>query len=79
MRVVFMGDSHQDMLAQPLFGGFFPGNPYLKGISDGVAYDAAMVSRFSRGECSRYSQSLVVIWRGTNDRAGNTTGPIRWR
>jgi hypothetical protein len=28
-RVVFMGDSITDMWAQPQFGGFFPGKPYV--------------------------------------------------
>src|ERR1700694_1516759 len=28
-RVVFMGDSITDMWAEPQFGGFFPGKPYV--------------------------------------------------
>ena len=72
-RVVFMGDSITDMWAQPRFGGFFPGKPYIdRGISGQTT--PQMVLRF-RADVMALRPKVVVILAGTNDLAGNT-GPI---
>ena len=72
-RVVFMGDSITDMWAQPRFGGFFPGKPYIdRGISGQTT--PQMVLRF-RADVIALEPKVVVILAGTNDIAGNT-GPI---
>jgi lysophospholipase L1-like esterase len=72
-RVVFMGDSITDMWAQPRFGGFFPGKPYIgRGISGQTT--PQMLLRF-RADVIAIQPKVVVILAGTNDIAGNT-GPI---
>jgi hypothetical protein len=72
-RVVFMGDSITDMWAQPQFGGFFPGKPYVdRGISGQTT--PQMLIRF-RPDVLALQPRVVVILAGTNDIAGNT-GPI---
>jgi lysophospholipase L1-like esterase len=72
-RVVFMGDSITDMWAQPRFGGFFPGKPYIdRGISGQTT--PQMLLRF-RADVIALQPKVVVILAGTNDLAGNT-GPI---
>jgi lysophospholipase L1-like esterase len=72
-RVVFMGDSITDVWAQPRFGGFFPGKPYLdRGISGQTT--PQMLIRF-RPDVLALQPKVVVILAGTNDIAGNT-GPM---
>jgi lysophospholipase L1-like esterase len=72
-RVVFMGDSITDMWAQPQFGGFFPGKPYIdRGISGQTT--PQMLVRF-RPDVIALQPKVVVILAGTNDLAGNT-GPM---
>jgi lysophospholipase L1-like esterase len=72
VRVVFMGDSITDMWAQPKFGGFFPGKPYIdRGISGQTT--PQMLIRF-RPDVIALKPQVVVILAGTNDLAGNT-GP----
>jgi lysophospholipase L1-like esterase len=72
-RVVFMGDSITDMWAQPQFGGFFPGKPYIdRGISGQTT--PQMLIRF-RPDVIALQPKVVVILAGTNDLAGNT-GPM---
>ena len=72
-RVVFMGDSITDMWAQPQFGGFFPGKPYVdRGISGQTT--PQMLIRF-RPDVIALQPRVVVILAGTNDIAGNT-GPM---
>jgi lysophospholipase L1-like esterase len=71
-RVVFMGDSITDLWAQPRFGGFFPGKPYVdRGISGQTT--PQMLLRF-RQDVIALRPEVVVILAGTNDVAGNT-GP----
>jgi lysophospholipase L1-like esterase len=72
-RVVFMGDSITDMWAQPRFGGFFPGKPYI-GRGIGGQTTPQMLLRF-RAEVLALQPKVVVILAGTNDLAGNT-GPM---
>jgi len=70
---VFMGDSITDMWAQPQFGGFFPGKPYIdRGISGQTT--PQMLVRF-RPDVIALRPKVVVILAGTNDLAGNT-GPM---
>jgi lysophospholipase L1-like esterase len=72
-RVVFMGDSITDMWAQPRFGGFFPGKPYVdRGISGQTT--PQMLLRF-RPDVIALQPKVVLILAGTNDLAGNT-GPM---
>jgi lysophospholipase L1-like esterase len=72
-RVVFMGDSITDAWAQPRFGGFFPGKPYIdRGISGQTT--PQMLIRF-RPDVIALQPKVVVILAGTNDIAGNT-GPM---
>ncbi len=72
-RVIFMGDSITDMWAQPQFGGFFPGKPYVdRGISGQTT--PQMLIRF-RPDVLALQPRVVVILAGTNDIAGNT-GPM---
>jgi lysophospholipase L1-like esterase len=72
-RVVFMGDSITDLWAQPRFGGFFPGKPYIgRGISGQTT--PQMLIRF-RPDVIALQPKVVVILAGTNDIAGNT-GPM---
>jgi lysophospholipase L1-like esterase len=72
-RVVFMGDSITDAWAQPRFGGFFPGKPYIdRGISGQTT--PQMLIRF-RPDVIALQPKVVVILAGTNDLAGNT-GPM---
>ncbi len=72
-RVVFMGDSITDIWAQPQFGGFFPGKPYIdRGISGQTT--PQMLIRF-RPDVIALRPQVVVILAGTNDLAGNT-GPM---
>jgi len=72
-RVVFMGDSITDLWAQPRFGGFFPGKPYVdRGISGQTT--PQMLIRF-RPDVLALGPKAVVILAGTNDIAGNT-GPM---
>ena len=72
-RVVFMGDSITDAWAQPRFGGFFPGKPYVdRGISGQTT--PQMLIRF-RPDVLALQPKVVVILAGTNDIAGNT-GPM---
>jgi lysophospholipase L1-like esterase len=72
-RVIFMGDSITDIWAQPQFGGFFPGKPYIdRGISGQTT--PQMLIRF-RPDVIALQPQVVVILAGTNDLAGNT-GPM---
>ena len=72
-RVVFMGDSITDAWAQPRFGGFFPGKPYVdRGISGQTT--PQMLIRF-RPDVIALQPKVVVILAGTNDIAGNK-GPV---
>jgi lysophospholipase L1-like esterase len=72
-RVVFMGDSITDMWANPQYGGFFPGKPYVdRGISGQTT--PQMLIRFRR-DVIDLKPAVVVILAGTNDLAGNT-GPM---
>jgi lysophospholipase L1-like esterase len=72
-RVVFMGDSITDLWAQPRFGGFFPGKPYIdRGISGQTT--PQMLIRF-RPDVVALQPKVVVILAGTNDIAHNT-GPM---
>jgi lysophospholipase L1-like esterase len=72
-RVVFLGDSITDLWAQPRFGGFFPGKPYVnRGI--GGQTTLQMLIRF-RPDVIALGPKAVVILAGTNDLAGNT-GPM---
>jgi lysophospholipase L1-like esterase len=71
-RVVFMGDSITDLWANPRYGGFFPGKPYIdRGISGQTT--PQMLIRF-RADVIALKPKVVVILAGTNDLAGNT-GP----
>ena len=71
-RVVFMGDSITDSWDDPLYGGFFPGKPYVnRGISGQTT--PQMLIRFRR-DVIEHKPKVVVILAGTNDVAGNT-GP----
>ena len=71
-RVVFMGDSITDSWADPIYGGFFPGKPYVdRGISGQTT--PQMLIRF-RPDVIALKPRVVVILAGTNDIAGNT-GP----
>lgn len=71
-RVVFMGDSITDSWADPIYGGFFPGKPYIdRGISGQTT--PQMLIRF-RPDVIALQPKVVVILAGTNDIAGNT-GP----
>ena len=71
-RVVFMGDSITDSWDNPIYGGFFPGKPYVnRGISGQTT--PQMLIRFRR-DVVELKPKLVVILAGTNDIAGNT-GP----
>lgn len=71
-RVVFMGDSITDSWDNPVYGGFFPGKPYInRGISGQTT--PQMLIRF-RPDVIAHKPKVVVILAGTNDLAGNT-GP----
>ncbi|HJT67975.1 MAG TPA: SGNH/GDSL hydrolase family protein [Pyrinomonadaceae bacterium] len=71
-RVVFMGDSITDSWDDPVYGGFFPGKPYIdRGISGQTT--PQMLIRF-RPDVIALKPKVVVILAGTNDIAGNT-GP----
>lgn len=71
-RVVFMGNSITDSWDNPLYGGFFPGKPYVnRGISGQTT--PQMLIRF-RDDVINLKPKVVVILAGTNDIAGNT-GP----
>src|SRR5215212_997228 len=71
-RVVFMGDSITDSWDNPVYGGFFPGKPYVdRGISGQTT--PQMLIRFRR-DVVELKPKVVVILAGTNDLAGNT-GP----
>ena len=71
-RVVFMGDSITDSWDNPIYGGFFPGKPYIdRGISGQTT--PQMLIRFRR-DVIELKPKVVVILAGTNDIAGNT-GP----
>ena len=71
-RVVFMGDSITDSWDNPVYGGFFPGKPYInRGISGQTT--PQMLIRF-RPDVIAHQPKVVVILTGTNDLAGNT-GP----
>ena len=73
LRVVFMGDSITDSWDNPVFGGFFPGKPYInRGISGQTT--PQMLIRF-RPDVIAHRPKVVVILAGTNDLAGNT-GPM---
>jgi lysophospholipase L1-like esterase len=72
-RVVFMGDSITDSWDDPVYGGFFPGKPYInRGISGQTT--PQMLIRF-RPDVLAMKPKVVVILAGTNDIAGNT-GPM---
>src|ERR1043165_9149145 len=72
-RVVFMGDSISDSWDDPIYGGFFPGKPYIdRGISGQTT--PQMLIRF-RPDVIALKPRVVVILAGTNDLAGNT-GPM---
>src|SRR5690242_19627091 len=72
-RVVFMGDSITDSWDDPIYGGFFPGKPYIdRGISGQTT--PQMLVRF-RADVIDLRPRVVVILAGTNDLAGNT-GPM---
>jgi lysophospholipase L1-like esterase len=69
---VFMGDSITDSWDNPVYGGFFPGKPYInRGISGQTT--PQMLIRF-RADVIAHKPKVVVILAGTNDLAGNT-GP----
>src|SRR6476660_985853 len=71
-RVVFMCDSITDACDDPVYGGFFPGKPYIdRGISGQTT--PQMLIRF-RPDVIALKPRVVVILAGTNDLAGNT-GP----
>ena len=71
-RVVFYGDSITDSWDDPIYGGFFPGKPYVnRGISGQTT--PQMLVRF-RPDVIALKPRVVVILAGTNDLAGNT-GP----
>ena len=71
-RIVFMGDSITDLWDEPMYGGFFPGKPYVnRGISGQTT--PQMLLRF-RPDVIALKPKVVVILAGTNDIAGNT-GP----
>jgi lysophospholipase L1-like esterase len=71
-RVVFFGDSITDSWDDPVYGGFFPGKPYInRGISGQTT--PQMLIRF-RPDVIDLKPKVVVILAGTNDLAGNT-GP----
>lgn len=71
-RVVFLGDSITDAWSMPVYGGFFPGKPYVnRGISGQTT--PQMLLRF-RPDVIALQPKVVVILAGTNDIAGNT-GP----
>lgn len=71
-RVVFMGDSITDSWDNAIYGGFFPGKPYInRGISGQTT--PQMLIRFRR-DVIELQPKVVVILAGTNDIAGNT-GP----
>lgn len=71
-RVVFMGDSITDSWDDPVYGGFFPGKPYInRGISGQTT--PQMLIRF-RQDVIALQPKVVVVLAGTNDIAGNT-GP----
>jgi len=73
LRVVFMGDSITDSWDNPVYGGFFPGKPYInRGISGQTT--PQMLIRF-RPDVIAHQPKVVVILAGTNDIAGNT-GPM---
>jgi lysophospholipase L1-like esterase len=73
LRVVFMGDSITDSWDEALYGGFFPGKPYInRGISGQTT--PQMLIRF-RPDVLAHKPKVVVILAGTNDLAGNT-GPM---
>ena len=64
-RVVFMGDSITDSWAQPQFGGFFPGKPYIdRGISGQTT--PQMLVRFGP-DVIALQPKVVVILAGTNE------------
>jgi lysophospholipase L1-like esterase len=72
-RVVFLGDSITDAWSKPVYGGFFPGKPYVnRGISGQTT--PQMLVRF-RPDVIALQPKAVVILAGTNDIAGNT-GPM---
>ncbi|HEY0729326.1 MAG TPA: GDSL-type esterase/lipase family protein, partial [Pyrinomonadaceae bacterium] len=67
-RVVFMGDSITDSWDDPVYGGFFPGKPYInRGISGQTT--PQMLIRF-RPDVLALKPKVVVILAGTNDIAG---------
>jgi lysophospholipase L1-like esterase len=67
-----MGDSITDSWDDPIYGGFFPGKPYIdRGISGQTT--PQMLIRF-RPDVIALKPRVVVILAGTNDLAGNT-GP----
>ena len=71
-RVVFMGDSITDSWDDPVYGGFFPGKPYVnRGISGQTT--PQMLIRF-RPDVIALKPKVVVILAGKNDIAGNN-GP----
>src|ERR1043165_5622630 len=71
-RVVFMGDSITDSWDDPIYGGFFPGKPYIdRGISGQTP--PQILIRFLPHVIA-LNPKVVVILAGTNDIAGNT-GP----
>jgi lysophospholipase L1-like esterase len=71
-RVVFMGDSITDGWDDEVYGGFFPGRPWVnRGISGQTT--AQMLVRF-RPDVIALRPRAVVILAGTNDLSGNT-GP----
>lgn len=71
-RVVFLGDSITDLWSRPIYGGFFPGKPYLnRGISGQTT--PQMLIRFRQDVIAAHAKAVVIL-AGTNDVAGNT-GP----
>jgi lysophospholipase L1-like esterase len=69
-RVVFMGDSITDSWDDEVYGGFFPGRPWVnRGISGQTT--SQMLVRF-RPDVIALRPRVVVILAGTNDLSGNT-------
>lgn len=69
-RVVFMGDSITDSWDDEVYGGFFPGRPWVnRGISGQTT--SQMLVRF-RPDVIALRPRAVVILAGTNDLSGNT-------
>lgn len=72
-QVVFLGDSITDAWDDPMYGGFFPGKPYVnRGI--GGQTTPQMLIRL-KPDVLAFTPRVMVLLAGTNDIAGNT-GPM---